>query len=83
MANNTRKNTALNAGYSDLGPFERLELWAGITRRQSDALRRATMAIELAEVLWSRMTGEQRMQLENDAQIGYLMRQVTNEGHGF
>lgn len=82
MANNTRRHTALQGCPDPIGTMERLDLWTSTTRRQQDALRRATTAAELAAVLWARMTEEQRRQLAEDAQIEYLVRQLTSAGYG-
>ena len=62
--------------------MERLELWTATVRRQSDALRKATTAAEIASVLWSRMTDEQRQQLANDDQLQYLIRSLTSSAYG-
>ena len=62
--------------------MERLELWTSTTRRQHEALRRATLAADLAAVLWCKMTDEQRQQLENDDQVQYLIRSLTSSAYG-
>lgn len=62
--------------------MERLELWASTTRRQQEALRRATTAAEIVAVLWDRMTDEQRAQLEESDQLRYLVNHLTSVAYG-
>lgn len=62
--------------------IERLELWTSTTRRQQEALRRATLAADLVAVLWTKMTAEQRQQLEEDDQAQYLIRSLTSTAYG-
>ena len=63
-------------------PMEQLGLWQSGAMRQSEALRRANFAVELAEVLWSKMTAEQHAELQTDDQICYLVRRITSPAYG-
>lgn len=63
-------------------PMERLDMWTAVTRRQQDALRRATIASELVLVLWSKMSEEQRDALLGDDQIAYLVNLLTSTAYG-
>ena len=65
-----------------LRPMERLEMWAAVTRRQQDALKRATIAAELVLVLWGKMSDEQRESLLGDDQIAYLVNLLTSSAYG-
>lgn len=65
-----------------LRPMERLEMWSAITRRQQDALKRATIAAELVLVLWGKLTDEQRDALLGDDQIAYLVNLLTSSAYG-
>lgn len=63
-------------------PMERLDMWTAMTRRQQDALRRATIASELVLVLWGKMSEEQRDALLGDDQIAYLVNLLTSTAYG-
>lgn len=63
-------------------PMERLDMWTAVTRRQQDALRRATIAAELVLVLWGKMSEEQRDALLGDDQIAYLVNLLTSTAYG-
>lgn len=63
-------------------PMERLDMWTAVTRRQQDALRRATIASELVLVLWGKMSEEQRDALLGDDQIAYLVNLLTSTAYG-
>lgn len=62
--------------------MERLELWTSTTRRQHEALRRATLAADLVALIWTKMTDEQRQQLEQDDQVQYYIRSLTSTAYG-
>ena len=76
------KSHCVHTGGGAIRPMERLDMWAGITRRQQDALRRATIAAELVLVLWGKMTDEQRNALLGDDQIAYLVNLLTSTAYG-
>ena len=76
------KSHCVHTGGGCLRPIERLELWSAITRRQQDALKRATSAAELVLVLWGKMSDEQRESLIGDDQITYLVNLLTSSAYG-
>ena len=77
-----RKTGCGNTVAQRFSGMERLDLWTSTTRRQQEALKRATMAADLVAVLWSHMTDEQRQELEKSDQFQYLIRSLTSSAYG-
>ena len=76
------KSHCVYTGGGGIRPMERLDVWTAATRRQQDALKRATIAAELVLVLWGKMSDEQRDALLGDDQIAYLVNLLTSTAYG-